>query len=236
MSANRFAALAYPDEEEEYCHPPPSPVPLVSPLAPATTPTPFPPPFPPPSSVAPVTSTPVTSTSVASTPPPSSSPPSELPVAPVAATTEVPLVELREFSILQNRDKNPFHRTSFNEYAFKEELIEDPSQYRVFVNDFAKRHRKSYRGAVKYGFQEITPEGQNQSQGHNEMTPKTPPYAESDFPTLADRIRVALERDEKKNSEFDERKRNDLEFDGTPTVVLSTSIPSEPMLRFTYFK
>jgi hypothetical protein len=217
MSANRFAALAYPDEEEEYCPPPPSPVPLVSPLAPATTPTPFPPP----SSVAPVTS---------------SSPPSELPVAPVAATTEVPPVELREFSILQNRDKNPFHRTSFNEYAFKEELIEDPSQYRVFVNDFAKRHRKSYRGAVKYGFQEITPEGQNQSQGHNEMTPKTPPYAESDFPTLADRIRVALERDEKKNSEFDERKRNDLEFDGTPTVVLSTSIPSEPMLRFTYFK
>ena len=209
MSANRFAALAYPDEEEEYCPPPPSPVPLVSPLVPATTP-------------------------VAS-PPPSSPPPSEQPVAPIAATTEVPPVELREFSILQNRDKNPFHRTSFNEYAFKEESIEDPSQYRVFVNDSGKRHRKSYRGAVKYGFQE-TPQSQNQSQGHTEMTPKTPPYAECDFPTLADRIRVALERDEKKNSEFDERKRNDLEFDGTPTVVLSTSIPSEPMLRFTYFK
>ena len=219
MSANRFAALAYPDEEEEYCPPPPSPVPLVSPLAPATTPTPFPPPFPPPSSVAPVTS---------------SSPPSELPVAPVVVSTEVPPVELREFSILQNRDKNPFHRTSFNEYAFKEESIEDPSQYRVFVNDSGKRHRKSYRGAVKYGFQETTLH--NQSQGQNEMKPKTPPYAESDFPRLADRIRVALERDEKKNSEFDERKRNDLEFDGTPTVVLSTSIPSEPMLRFTYFK
>jgi len=219
MSANRFAALAYPDEDEEYCPPPPSPVPLVSPLAPVTTPV------------------------ASSSPPPSSSSPSSAdlseppiaPFAPVVVTTEVPPVELREFSILQNRDKNPFHRTSFNEYAFKEELNEDPSQYRVFVNDSGKRNRKSYRGAVKYGFQE-TPQGQHQSQGQNEITPKTPPFAESDFPTLADRIRVALERDEKKNSDFDERKRNDLEVNGTPTVVLSTSIPSEPMLRFTYFK
>ena len=214
MSANRFAALAYPDEDEEYCPPPPSPVPLVSPLAPVTTPIASSSPPPPPSSlssVAPVA-----------------------PVAPVAVTAEVPPIELREFSILQNRDKNPFHRTSFNEYAFKEELNEDPSQYRVFVNDSGKRNRKSYRGAVKYGFQE-TPLN-NQSQGQNEITPKTPPYAESDFPTLADRIRIALERDEKKNSDFDERKRNDLEVNGTPTVVLSTSIPSEPMLRFTYFK
>ena len=219
MSANRFAALAYPDEDEEYCPPPPSPVPLVSPLAPVTTPIASSSPPPPPSS---------SSTSSAPPEPPIA------PFAPVVVTTEVPPVELREFSILQNRDKNPFHRTSFNEYAFKEESIEDPSQYRVFVNDSGKRHRKSYRGAVKYGFQETTL--QNQSQGQNEMKPKTPPYAESDFPTLADRIRVALERDEKKNSEFDERKRNDLEFDGTPTVVLSTSIPSEPMLRFTYFK
>jgi hypothetical protein len=187
---------------------------------------------------------PVTTPVASSSPPPSSSPPSSsaalseppiAPFAPVVVTTEVPPVELREFSILQNRDKNPFHRTSFNEYAFKEELNEDPSQYRVFVNDSGKRNRKSYRGAVKYGFQE-TPQGQHQSQGQNEITPKTPPFAESDFPTLADRIRVALERDEKKNSDFDERKRNDLEVNGTPTVVLSTSIPSEPMLRFTYFK
>ena len=218
MSANRFAALAYPDEDEEYCPPPPSPVPLVSPLAPVTTPIASSPPPPP------------SSSSTSSAPPE----PPIAPFAPVVVTTEVPPVELREFSILQNRDKNPFHRTSFNEYAFKEELNEDPSQYRVFVNDSGKRNRKSYRGAVKYGFQE-TPLN-NQSQGQNEITPKTPPYAESDFPTLADRIRVALERDEKKNSEFDERKRNDLEFDGTPTLVLSTSIPSEPMLRFTYFK